>query len=157
MRTLRKSLVVVVIVMVSVCASDMVSIADNYSGGRNSGGYYRGGGYGGDHSGGYYRGGGHRGGYYWGGYGGVVLGSPYWGAAWNYPYYYPYYNPYYYPYEPAVTVPSEYIKRSQDESEPASSGVWYFCSDSKAYYPYVRECPGGWQTVPAQPLSESGR
>ena len=30
-----------------------------------------------------------------------------------------------------------------------SSGYWYFCPDSQAYYPYVLECPSGWlQVVP---------
>src|SRR5690242_2600863 len=33
------------------------------------------------------------------------------------------------------------------QSEPASA--WYYCNDTKAYYPYVRECPSGWlQVVP---------
>jgi hypothetical protein len=34
---------------------------------------------------------------------------------------------------------------------PAQQQDWYFCPNSNAYYPYVRECPGGWQRVPAQP------
>jgi hypothetical protein len=29
--------------------------------------------------------------------------------------------------------------------------VWYYCSSSKTYYPYVQSCPTGWQTVPAVP------
>lgn len=33
----------------------------------------------------------------------------------------------------------------------ASAGVWYFCPSANAYYPYVSQCPGGWQTVPASP------
>jgi hypothetical protein len=28
-----------------------------------------------------------------------------------------------------------------------SSGYWYFCPDSRAYYPYVLECPSGWLAV----------
>ena len=32
-----------------------------------------------------------------------------------------------------------------------SSGVWYFCEASNAYYPYVKECPQGWKNVPAVP------
>ena len=32
-------------------------------------------------------------------------------------------------------------------------GEWYYCADSRSYYPYVRDCPGGWQRVPAQPPS----
>jgi hypothetical protein len=92
--------------------------------------------------------------------------GPYWGWGWGYPYYYPYYysypyygygNPYYYP--PAVSAPSEpqeYIERS-DEYSSEPSDFWYYCRESKAYYPYVKKCPGGWQKVPAQPPSEPGR
>ena len=133
----------------------------------------------GDRSGGYYRGGYHsghyRGGDHYGDYRGrhgyssfdfdVVVGDPFWRGPWYYPYYSPYYDPYYYypfyyPYAPVVTVPStpqEYIERPHGKSSPAPSGVWYYCPESKAYYPYVRECPGGWQKVPAKPPSESGR
>ena len=34
------------------------------------------------------------------------------------------------------------------QSEQAS--FWYYCNDAKAYYPYVRECPSGWQKVVPQ-------
>jgi len=37
------------------------------------------------------------------------------------------------------------------EPAPAPSQYWYFCNASKAYYPYVRECPSGWQRVTPQP------
>ncbi len=30
-------------------------------------------------------------------------------------------------------------------------GTWYYCAESKTYYPYVKECPGGWQRVTPQP------
>ena len=30
-------------------------------------------------------------------------------------------------------------------------GWWYYCDASTSYYPYVRECPSGWQRVPASP------
>lgn len=112
------------------------------------------------------RGGGHRGGR-GGSHFGIVIGGPYWGPAWYSPYYYPlydpFYYPFYYPYAPVVTAPSvpeEYIERPRNEqsyesSEP--SGFWYYCRKSKAYYPYVKECPGGWQKVPAQPPSEPER
>lgn len=92
---------------------------------------------------------------------GFYYGRPYW--AWGYPY--RYYAPYYYPYGPAyypwygpdVTIrssPPVYIERSPSSSESGQRkepAVWYYCPESKAYYPYVKECPGGWQTVPAQP------
>jgi hypothetical protein len=153
------------------------SSGGSYRGGSHSGGSYRGGGQsrggysGGGRSGGYYRGGGHSRGYYGGGrhYSGnywAYYGGPYWGWdpwPWYYPFYYPYYS--YYPnypyYAPSVTVPStsqEYIERSEpDEPAQMDSGVWYYCPGSKAYYPYVKECPGGWHTVPVQPPSGTGR
>jgi hypothetical protein len=28
---------------------------------------------------------------------------------------------------------------------------WYYCDASKAYYPYVQDCPAGWRAVPATP------
>ncbi len=139
-----------------------------YSGGGHGSGYsgrsgYRGEYYKGGHKGGHYGGRGYYGrsyrgrGYYRGYYGSgfnVWLGGPWWYYPYYYPYSYPYYPyyPYYYP--PAVSVPTEpqtYIEKQQREGTSAPAAVWYFCPDSKSYYPYVKECPGGWQTVPAQP------
>lgn len=31
------------------------------------------------------------------------------------------------------------------------SAFWYYCADSKMYYPYVRQCPAGWLTVVPKP------
>jgi len=125
-------------------------------GGGYKGGYYGGRGYYGGHyrGRGYYRGRGFYGGYYGSGLG-VWFGWPGGYSPYYYPYYYPY-APYYYPYyyPPAVSVPSspqEYIERTRRDELSTTSGVWYYCPDSKSYYPYVKECPGGWQTVPAQP------
>lgn len=64
-----------------------------------------------------------------------------------------------YIYPPAVigySSPPVYIERSITQAEPALSqaqGDWYYCAASQTYYPYARECPGGWQRVPAQPPS----
>jgi hypothetical protein len=73
---------------------------------------------------------------------GIGIGFPVW---WGYPYYAP---PYYY--EPRTVVvpaqPQRYIEQSSPES-----GYWYYCADSKAYYPYVKDCPGGWQRVSPTP------
>jgi outer membrane protein OmpA-like peptidoglycan-associated protein len=126
----------------------------SYRGGY-SGRYYRG-----DHYGRYYRGGRYYGGggYYWGGYGSLYWNPWWWYDPFYYPYYYssnyPYYGPYYNPY-PYVTpsVPQEYIERPEVEAPPEPSDVYYYCPESGKYYPYVRECPGGWQTVPARPPS----
>lgn len=85
---------------------------------------------------------------------GVVVGGPLW---WGPGYYGPYYAPYYYPpyYPPVVSVPSSppvYIEQGNAQPAPRQSeAYWYYCADAKAYYPYVKECPGGWQRVAPQP------
>ncbi|WP_026224353.1 hypothetical protein [Methyloversatilis thermotolerans] len=95
---------------------------------------------------------------------GVLIGPGYG------PGYGPWYGPprYYYPppvvYAPAYVPPQVVIERSPPvyvEREPVASApapavspsnnVWYFCPSSNGYYPYVRACPEGWQTVAAQP------
>ena len=67
-----------------------------------------------------------------------------------------YYSPYPYYYPPAVvTVPAPqppvYVERSDPAPAPQVQNDWYYCAGSRAYYPYVKDCPGGWQRVPAQP------
>ncbi len=54
---------------------------------------------------------------------------------------------YYYPYPTVVVPPSPpvYVEKEQAEN------WWYYCDQSKGYYPYVKECPGGWQRVPPTP------
>lgn len=71
---------------------------------------------------------------------GVFIGAPL---------FWPYYpQPYYYP--PVVVVPSSppvYI-----EQEPLSpQQYWYFCNSPQGYYPYVKQCPSGWQLVTPLP------
>lgn len=64
----------------------------------------------------------------------------------------------YYPYpayfdSPLVVVPSAppvYIEREPDTAAQASA-YWYFCNSPAGYYPYVKECAGGWQKVAPQP------
>lgn len=82
---------------------------------------------------------------------GVYLG-PWWG----YPGYVPRpYYPYYYPPQ-VITVPAAppvYIQQApQDVERTAPPGsYWYYCRNPQGYYPYVRQCPGGWQAVAPQP------
>ena len=98
-----------------------------------------------------------HGGYYGGGHPrarvGIHIGVPLW---WGPRYYYP--PPYYYPYQypPVVVVPQSppvYIERGDAPAapEPESSNWWYYCSNPSGYYPYVKQCPGGWQRVAPQP------
>ena len=70
----------------------------------------------------------HRGGVFFGGY---LYTGPY--------YYYPaYYHP----------VPLYY-------PEPADP-YWYYCRAANAYYPYVQNCPGGWERYLPSPQPPLG-
>lgn len=73
---------------------------------------------------------------------GVPFGWPYW----HYP-----------PYPSQVVVvpaqPQTYIEQEPAQAAPAQQGYWYYCAGSQAYYPYVKECPGGWQRVAPRPPS----
>jgi len=155
MKTLKALMVVMLVLLVTFLFVQPANTQGH--GGGHGGGY--GGGHGGGHGGGW----GHHGGYghgyghgygYYGGYGYGWWGYPYW---WDYPYYpyypyyYPYYDPYYYegygrpPVLPeGVTPPAE-----SGQQQPS---YWYFCRDPEGYYPYVKDCPGGWLTVvPREP------
>jgi hypothetical protein len=68
----------------------------------------------------------------WGGWG------PWW---WGGPPAYPYYwGP------PAVIQenPPVYIQPAPRGDEQI---YWYYCPDPRGYYPYVKQCPGGWMRV----------
>ena len=80
---------------------------------------------------------------------GVYVGPPYWG-----PFVYP--PAFYYP--PVVierAPPPVYIEQSPPPvAAPAPTSYWYYCAASRAYYPYVNECPGGWMKVLPQPPAQ---
>lgn len=109
---------------------------------RGGGGYYHGGG-------GYYQGGG---GYHGGGHGhyygslGIWFGAP---LVVPFAYPYPYY---YYDYYPRPPVVQQYVypQAAPVAGEPQAP-TWYYCRESRDYYPYVQNCPGGWESVPAKP------
>ncbi len=81
---------------------------------------------------------------------GIVIGP-----AW--PYYPPnYYYPNYYPaYPPNVIIqsPPVYVEQGAPAPPPAQvpENYWYYCSSPQGYYPYIKECPAGWQKVAPQP------
>lgn len=111
----------------------------SYHGGSSHGGYYKGG-----YRGHGYYGGGYRGGYYGGTRVFIGGGVGWWGwpGWWGAPY--PYYA------APPVLVepaPQGYIELAPATPQPA---YWYYCQSAGAYYPYVKECPGGWQQVVPQ-------
>ena len=80
---------------------------------------------------------------------GFHFGFPVFPPYWHYPppvYYYP---------PPVATIPAPppvYVERSDAASaSPPAESYWYYCPDSKAYYPYVRECGSEWQRVSPRP------
>ena len=83
---------------------------------------------------------------------GVVIGP-----SWGWPYYPPsyYYPNYYAPYPPTVVIqsPPIYVEKDTAASSPAqlAENFWYFCSSPQGYYPYIKECPAGWQKVIPHP------
>jgi hypothetical protein len=88
---------------------------------------------------------------------GVVIGPSYYWGPWRYPpYYYPPY-PYYPPVVVEQTAPPVYIQQQPAPAPaPAAQSVppseyWYYCPTASAYYPYVKECPAGWQKVAPTP------
>ncbi len=52
---------------------------------------------------------------------------------------YPYPDPYQ---PPVVAAPP---------AAPAPPQYWYYCANPQGYYPYVPQCGGPWQKVPANP------
>jgi hypothetical protein len=81
---------------------------------------------------------------------GFHFGGPgYWGP-------WPYYGyPAYYPYYPAPVVvqspPQIYVERNEPATAAPEAGYWYYCAATRGYYPYVKECPAGWQKVAPTP------
>lgn len=69
----------------------------------------------------------------------------------------PYYAPYpHYTSPPVVVVPppSSYVQQAPANvysTRPPGQPLYYYCAGAKGYYPYVRDCPGGWEAVPAVP------
>jgi len=97
--------------------------------------------------GGYY----HCGGYY---HGGVYFGlyDPYFYGPLVYP-------PYAY-YPPVATVPAQpsvYVEQNTNAAPPvqaqapSSGSYWYHCKKPDGFYPYVKECPAGWEKVSPTP------
>ncbi len=85
---------------------------------------------------------------------GIYVGVPL--VGFGYPYYYPPYSYYppYYPQSVVVQQPAVYVEQPAQQPAPAAAqpqGYWYYCSASRAYYPYVKECASGWQPVAPQP------
>ncbi len=77
---------------------------------------------------------------------GVWLGPGWWG-----PHYYPPYYPYYQPEQRIVIEqqPDMYVQPAPQAEEQQI--YWYYCKETKGYYPYVKQCPSGWMKVVPSP------
>ena len=122
----------------------------------------------GGHSG-HHHGGHHFGGHHYGGGWGYGPDIYFGGIGFGYGNYapYPYYN-----YPPTVVTvpvappvyvqeapvaPPIYIQQSAppvQASQQYPAGYWYHCSNPEGYYPYVKDCPAGWQQVAPSPASK---
>ena len=86
----------------------------------------------------------------------IGFGFGYPGPYYPGPYYPPYgYYPHYYP-APVVIQrqPTVYIEQNPQPApaiQAPASAYWYYCADTRAYYPYVKDCEAGWQRVAPQP------
>ena len=49
---------------------------------------------------------------------------------------------------PVVVEPSAPVYQQQPQTAQQS---WYYCQDPAGYYPYVQQCPRGWQPVSPTP------
>ena len=71
----------------------------------------------------------------------TVFVGPGWGPSWWWDPYWAYPRP--------IVIQEEspvYIQQSQPVPPPPVA-YWYYCPDSKAYYPYVQQCPTAWLKV----------
>jgi hypothetical protein len=153
MKTLPKSIGISVLVLFAALASSSAMADRDGHGDRGDGhGWSRGDGHGWGH--GDDRGWGHD-------HGdghvrfGISLGVPLFDPGYYSPYYdypYPAYPAYTYPPVVVQSAPPVYVEQGAAQAAPAPAAAdWYYCPASKSYYPYVSECPGGWQRVPSQP------
>jgi hypothetical protein len=144
----------VLILLVAGAAASESAMARGGRGSSGQGGAGHGGGYtharAYGHGGGYSQGSGYGYGHvYRGARAGIYLGVPLYGLGY---YAAPYYSypAYAYP-APAVAYTGAYVEQGYAQAAPAAQQDWYYCAGSNGYYPYVRECPGGWQRVTALP------
>lgn len=91
---------------------------------------------------------------------GVVIG-PTWGPWYNYP---PYPSPVYYPPVVIERAPTVYVEQVPTPVpvpapvaptvSPQPANYWYYCQAAQGYYPYVKQCPGGWVKVLPKPPAQ---
>lgn len=51
---------------------------------------------------------------------------------------------------PVVVQSQPQVFVQQQQQADASPSFWYYCQKPQGYFPYVRQCPGGWMQVVPQ-------
>ncbi|MBI3265029.1 MAG: hypothetical protein HYZ58_18030 [Acidobacteria bacterium] len=75
------------------------------------------------------------------------------------PFFAPYWAPYGYSSVVVTPPPQVYVQPAPPTSvqpppaQPSAQPSWYYCENPRGYYPYVQQCPGGWQPVAPTPPS----
>nr|WP_315594621.1 hypothetical protein [uncultured Cupriavidus sp.] len=138
------------IALALVAGAAMAAGGPTLAGGRGGGGGMRGGGMqGGSMQGGGFHG--HDGFHHGHGHATFfVVGGGWPGWWWGYPY-----DSWPYPvaYPGNYAGPVQYIEKGDGSDGASANAWWYRCDQPSGYYPYVKDCPGGWQIEPAQPSS----
>lgn len=149
---------VIALVLVPVLAISFSEYAYAAGGGSHGGGGHGGGSWQGGGGGNWHGGGGnwHGGGWHGGHWSGNIWIGPGWGwGPWwwgpGYPYY-PYYS--YYPYYASPGAVEQQPIYTEEAPQRHRQSYWYYCEDSRAYYPYVKQCPKGWMKVVPSPVPE---
>jgi hypothetical protein len=75
--------------------------------------------------------------------GSVWIGTG-WGPWWNAPVYQYYW-------EPTFDIEEQSPVYSVPAPQSEEQYYWYYCPDSRNYYPYVKKCPEGWLKVVPSP------
>ena len=82
---------------------------------------------------------------------GIWIGPGWWGPWWDPPVY-----PYYYAEPPVIIQRQAPVYEQQTPQVEEQPYYWYYCPEARAYYPYVKQCSGGWMKVVPSPSPPKG-
>ena len=129
MNATRMVLIASALIAVSLAAEPVLARGKGSSGGGRSG-HHAGGTRSGTHSGAHHS---HR-------HSNVFIGGafavPILWPLWDYP-----------GYRIVDAYPREPLHYIEQSDETAQADEWFYCQAAKTYFPYVAECPGGWQRL----------
>jgi hypothetical protein len=128
------------------CSLSGLTVSSHASHGGHAGGGGRGGGHVAGGAGGFH------GGFHGGGFHGrtghaVFVGGPLFFSTYGV---WPSYFDSYPPYADIPAAPPVYFENGAGDSGQPPVSSWYYCQNPPGYYPYVQQCPSGWQRVSPQ-------